>query len=144
MPVSVKVNLDLRPLVNNPASPVRRHMALAGAAVKGVAQRGAPVDNGRLRPATSNREILAYPEIRQRISSHTRYAWWVNTGTGIYGPRRRMIRPRKKGGLLRWVGKDGTVRYARKVKGMRPRRYLVDAVKAVIGKTPRRKGGGGE
>lgn len=117
-------------------------MRIAGAAVTSTAQRLAPARTGRLRGATGNHEILNYPEVRQRISSRTRYAWWVNKGTGIYGPRRRLIRPRRTGGVLRWRGADGRIVFATKVRGMRPRRYLVTAVKLVIGKTPRRRGFG--
>lgn len=56
---------------------------------------------------------------------------FVEYGTGIYGTgegaTRQPIRP-KTGKFLRWVGKDGTVHFAREVKGMEPRPFLRPAL----------------
>jgi hypothetical protein len=64
------------------------------------------------------------------------YGLYVHEGTGIYGPKGAPIRP-KKGKYLVFTPKGGPARpgrnasgkvFARQVKGMRPRRYLLEAL----------------
>lgn len=67
------------------------------------------------------------------------YARYLEEGTGLYGKRNRWITA-KGGGMLRWParggatlagrprsGKPGQYIYARRVRGIRPRRFLRDA-----------------
>lgn len=56
---------------------------------------------------------------------------WSHDGTGIYGPKRRPIRP-KNGQFLRfyWPKIDKVV-YARQVRGRRPTYYMTDAATVV-------------
>ncbi len=67
-----------------------------------------------------------------RIGSNLAYSRYVHDGTGIYGPRRRKIRP-KRAKALRFkgarYGKSGYI-YARTVRGMKPNHYLKDALSA--------------
>lgn len=48
---------------------------------------------------------------------------WLNFGTGIYGPRRSPIRPRKAK-RLRFVAKSGKTVFAKQVRGVKPMRFL--------------------
>lgn len=67
-----------------------------------------------------------------------KYGPFVEYGTGIYGPRGELIRP-KTAKMLSWIGPDKKRIFARSVKGMTPRRYMkkafddsVPVVKAMV------------
>jgi hypothetical protein len=64
-----------------------------------------------------------------RIGTRKKHAVWVHDGTGIYGPRRQKIVPRRKKALAFTSKKYGKV-VVRSVRGMRPNRFLVDALPA--------------
>jgi hypothetical protein len=89
------------------------------------------VDTGHLRSSVQV-QLRQYgagkPAVR--IGTNVRYARWVHDGTGLYGPRRRLIRP-KRAKVLRFsgrrYGKTGYI-YARHVKGMKPNAFLEDAL----------------
>jgi hypothetical protein len=72
-----------------------------------------------------------------RIGTDLYYSYWVHEGTGLYGPKHRLITP-KRGKVLvfpasgrgvpksgKWAGK----RVVRSVKGMKPNHYLTDALR---------------
>lgn len=63
-----------------------------------------------------------------RVGSNLKKARWIHYGTGIYGPRHRVIKPRRAKVLVFQVG--GTTVFARSVKGMRPNAFLKDALPA--------------
>ncbi len=64
------------------------------------------------------------------VGNTAKYAQYVHRGTGIYGPSRKPITP-KKGKALRFeIG--GVVLFRRSVKGMRSRPFLRDAVREVV------------
>lgn len=65
-----------------------------------------------------------------RIGTNLRYASWVHDGTGIYGPRRRIITARRPGRLMRFRVKSGDIVYTKRVRGMRPNYFLRDALRA--------------
>lgn len=89
------------------------------------------VDTGHLRSSIQV-QIRQYGagKVAIRIGTNVKYARWVHDGTGIYGPRNRLIRP-KKAKVLRFsgrrYGKTGYI-YARHVKGMRGNAFLEDAL----------------
>jgi hypothetical protein len=53
----------------------------------------------------------------------------VHNGTGIYGPRRHPIYPRRAK-ALRWKAVDGKTIFAKSVKGMKKNQFLKDALSA--------------
>jgi len=69
-----------------------------------------------------------------RVGTAVLYAAWVHDGTGLYGPRHRMIVPVNKK-VLRWkakggaAGKNGYV-FSRHSRGMKPNHFLKDALPA--------------
>lgn len=63
------------------------------------------------------------------VGTNVRYARFIHDGTGLYGPRKRLIRP-VRAKALRWVGRDGNVVFARSSRGIRPRPFLRDALEA--------------
>jgi len=72
-----------------------------------------------------------------RIGTNLFYARYVRQGTGIYGPRRQKIVPRRAKALVFKSAKYGAKRgkfrgkvVVRSVKGMRPNDFLTDALRA--------------
>jgi hypothetical protein len=81
------------------------------------------------------------------VGTALKYAPWLEHGTGIYGPRHALIRPKKPGGVLRFPqpgnpgftlagrqrkGRAGAMAqwvYARYVRGIRPRLYAHEAAR---------------
>jgi len=51
------------------------------------------------------------------------YAQYLEWGTGLYGPYKQLIRP-KKSKVLSWVGSDGKRHYATYTKGMTPAPFI--------------------
>lgn len=52
---------------------------------------------------------------------------WLLFGTGIYGPRKRPIVPRRPGGLLKFRTKDGQWHAKKSVRGMPGNNFLKEA-----------------
>lgn len=63
------------------------------------------------------------------IESDTEYAEYVLTGTGLHGPRRRVIRPRRARALR--FEADGEIVFARYVRGQRPQNFAAETVERV-------------
>lgn len=90
-----------------------------------------PVDTGALR--TSIRTELEFNggEYYSRVGSRLFYAGWVHHGTGLYGSYGQRIYPRRSR-FLRFTLKNGTLIYARSVRGQRPQPYLTRALHDVF------------
>jgi len=93
------------------------------------AKQNAPVDMGRLRASITHRVIETGNNVIARTGSNVKYAAYQEFGTGIYGPRRRLIRP-VKAKVLSWKSKSGKRVFARFVRGVRPKRYFAKALVA--------------
>ena len=81
-----------------------------------VAVINTPVESGRLRGAWRKSEASSTARgWKGEISNSTSYAAFVESGTGLYGPEHAsyVIKPKRPGGMLRWIGKDGQVVFAR-------------------------------
>lgn len=109
-----------------------RQVTLAGAAdditrranrVQNDARSRVPVDTGRLR----NSIVVEYFTApggapAARIGSNLEYALFRHEGTGIYGPRGQMIRPRS-GRFMVWPVKNNSGSGNRRYSGGRTSRY---------------------
>lgn len=116
-------------LTNNQGDVVMRDTVRRGHRVEARAKQLCPVHNGRLR---SSIVLIFVNDSRQNyviVGSPLDYAEAVHNGTGIYGPKGRPIRPRR-GQYLRFVNQQGQVVYARQVKGVRGRPFLLQALPA--------------
>jgi hypothetical protein len=51
----------------------------------------------------------------------------MNDGTGIYGPRGQVIRPKSKK-ALKFTTKGGTTVFAKYVRGIKPRRFVEKSI----------------
>jgi len=137
---------EIRSLLTSPQGPVWRDIQRRSRNVQNLARRKAPADTGTLKRSiiTSMEERDGFPV--GVVSSNLEYALYVHEGTGIYGPRGQVIRPRTAK-VLRWPqinnnykqtggprrykgGRTAAYSYARFVRGVRPRPFLRDALEA--------------
>lgn len=88
------------------------------------------IDTGRLRSSITTVPSTRNGELAVLIGTNVKYAIFVHGGTGLYGPRHQVIRPRR-GRYLRFKVR-GRARYvyAKSVKGMRPNTFLASALDA--------------
>lgn len=83
----------------------------------------APVDTGTLRGSIIPKPmIISGSTITCSVGTGLDYSLHMEQGTGIYGPRRTPIRPKNKK-VLAWK-QGGAWRFAKEVKGVRPRWYM--------------------
>lgn len=100
-----------------------------------MARAYAPVDNGPLRASFRVRVVFTKSRIKAWIYTELEYGLFVHEGTGIYGPKGQMIKP-KRGKYLVFEARNarttapgrGTKVFARQVRGQRPNRYLLRAL----------------
>lgn len=129
----------LAELLNGPSGGVARELLKRGYKVQARAKllvSGAGAGHPkRVRTGVLRSSILvqlrAIPSLRVRIGTNVPYAGFVHDGTGLYGPRKHKIYP-KKAKVLRWRT-NGKTFYARSVKGMRKNQFLKAALKAAKG-----------
>jgi HK97 gp10 family phage protein len=124
--LGVTVRLDKSPEETTKKA-VRRAVDLSVMELRGNLQRNSPVDHGKMQGSW----LIAGQftgELNQKIISSAVYTKWVNDGTGIYGPRGQLIRP-KTGRLLgpfKYKGKMIAVPY---VRGIRPRKFVEKSIR---------------
>ena len=96
----------------------------------------APVDDGPLRASLRTQMLATSREVKGWVYPNLEYALYVHEGTGIYGPRGTPIRP-KRGRYLVFEARNarttprgrGNLVFARQVRGQRPQRFLLEALK---------------
>ncbi|MCW6003862.1 hypothetical protein K1W54_04595 [Micromonospora sp. CPCC 205371] len=125
-------------MFRNPSGRLARDMLRRGLKVEAAAKRnlaggsGKPrrIDTGQTRASVNTRLVAWRGLPAARIGSPLRKAALIHWGTGIYGPRRQPIRP-KRAKYLRFKPKGSNrVIYARSVKGMKANPFLKDALPA--------------
>jgi hypothetical protein len=136
---------QLQYIFASPAGPTAKNLLKRGARVESRAKRnlgggvGRPkrIDTGLLRASITTNLIVRPDGLAVRVGTNVHYALYVHDGTGLYGPKRALIRP-KMGKVLvfrskiygakkgKWAGKV-VVRY---VRGMKPNPFLQDALPA--------------
>lgn len=134
--------LDLgavRTLLTSPARGTVQDLLKRGLRVESAAKRNLSgiggsgpkrVDTGRLRASISTVLVSRGGTPAVVVGTNVEYARWVHDGTGIYGPRRRPIRPISHQFLrFRPKGARGYV-YVKSVKGMKPNPFLRNALAA--------------
>jgi len=63
-----------------------------------------------------------------RVGTNAKYARFVHDGTGIYGPRKTPIRPKRARVLVfKPIGSSKKI-FVKQVRGMRPNHFLADAI----------------
>lgn len=153
MPVTVSIDQRaVTAFLTGAQGPVVRGVADVCRRVANEGKRRCPVDEGRLRASIDWAVTTHGTTILGTVGTDVDYAVYVHEGTGLYGPRKRLIRP-VSARALSWVPRTGgqgsrtggqgsrtggrktaretrrvTVRYTR---GMRPRPFLREALEAV-------------
>lgn len=110
-------------------------LALTRAAiqVQNEARRLCPVDTGRLRASINFSIAGASPETTVcRVGTNVEYAYWVETGTGVYGPHNTPVVPQRASHLVFTVG--GRKVFVQSVKGREATPFLAPAL-LVLGGT---------
>ena len=120
--------------------PVERGLLAASIVVQNEARKRAPVDAGILR-----NKILATGKIDRSgrsivtsVIAHTKYALFIEVGTGIFGPKKKRIYPkhakvlrfmtsRTQGNYAPELASGRGVVFAKSVKGMPARPFLAPA-----------------
>lgn len=89
------------------------------------------IDTGRLRSSINTQLVVRNGLIIAVVGTNVNYARFVHDGTGIYGPRGRLIRPvRRRFMRFKTQASRGRWVYAKKVRGMRPNPFLRNALPA--------------
>jgi hypothetical protein len=136
--VEHRLNLEaINVLLRSPRGGVARDLLRRGLLVETQAKRNLGgvdgpkrVDTGRLRASINTQIVIRSGNPVCVVGTNVKYALWVHDGTGIYGPRHRMIRPvRHKRLRFKPQGKAHYV-YARAVRGIPPNRFLANALRA--------------
>jgi len=132
-------------VLRSPGGPVAQDIWRRGQRVLNQARQNCPVDQGALRASLHAEagQIDGAPSVK--IGSNLEYAIYVHEGTGLYG-RGGYITPRS-GRFLVWPAKNNSGRgnrrysggatsnyvFARRVRGMKGRPFLRDALQAAAG-----------
>lgn len=117
-------------LLRDPAGPVQRDLDHRAVRVLAAQVAACPVDTGRLRASLEidDRPTADGSPARQ-IGSGVDYVLNVELGTGLYGPMRRKITPKKPGKELVWEDAEGK-HFARSVKGQRAQPFIRPSLRA--------------
>jgi hypothetical protein len=108
----------------------KRAVRVTAAAKANLSRPPRRVDTGALRADVNWEFIFANGLPGFRVGTSKKYGVWVHDGTGIYGPRRTPITP-KRARVLVFRPKGGVRKvFVKSVKGMRPNRFLADAIPA--------------
>lgn len=101
------------------------------------------INTGLLRASISTQLSVQPQWLVMRVGTGVRYARWVHDGTGIYGPKKTLIKPKQAKALVfeskvygakkgKFVGKV----VVKSVKGMKPNPFLAKALSAANLKNP--------
>lgn len=121
----------IKDMCTSPNGMVGRDIYRRGQNVLAAAKKGAPVLTGRLRSSLGIQVGKSRGEVVARIGTNVNYARYVHDGTGIFGPKSTPITPKRQGGVLKFEAGGKTV-YARSVKGMRGRPFMLDALRRAV------------
>lgn len=136
----------LQVMFNSSNGAVAKDLMKRGARVESRAKRNVSgiggsgpkrVDTGHLRSSIKHQLVVRSEGLSVRVGTNVYYARWVHDGTGIYGPKHMVIKP-KRAKVLVWRsklhgqkhGKFAGFVVAKSVKGMRPNPFLAAALPA--------------
>lgn len=97
---------------------LQRGVKEAGKTILTIEKKEAPVGTGNLRRLIQ----FSYSPISAMVWPSAGYAVFVNEGTGLYGPRKDFIRPKRAKVLA--FKKGGKMIFAKKVKGQKANPFV--------------------
>lgn len=140
----------LEDLLTGPDGPVVRHITGICRAVRNEAVRNMPTDTGQGKASMDFVVIVRDGTVVGIVGSSLFYLEYVHGGTGIYGPRKALIRPvsakalkfmpkrggapQRRGARSPAPGKRGPFVFAKWSRGQPPNPFLVDALNTVMGR----------
>lgn len=98
--------------------------------------------SGKLRTRTNFRvKVVGRDVLLEFYNDAGSYAVYHEHGTGIYGPKKRMIRP-KRAKVLTWVDPDTGERvFAREVRGVPPKNFMSKGIDFALKQVGKQYGG---
>ena len=130
MDLQIKTTPDLEALMKRLGSDItgglRAGLINAAEVIEGKAVKGAPVATTNLVNATTSSVDDDGDAARVFVSDAAPYGIYVHEGTGLFGPKKQRVRPKKAQALF-WPGAAHPVR---SIAGMKGRPFLHDAAKA--------------
>lgn len=120
---------ELKALLTSPGGGVAQDILRRSRRVENRAKQLCPVNTGRLRASVTHELRTDAGVPVGRIGTNVKYAMYVHEGTGLFGPKKKLIRP-KTARALRWRTRGGSVVYARFSRGSKPRPFLREALTA--------------
>ncbi len=135
MGVRITVNeAALQRLLTSPDGEVARAVRRVAENTANIARATAPVDNGQLRSSIRVEMRYGDGQVKAWVYTPLEYGLHLHEGTGVYGPTGQPIRPRRGQYLVfpsrSGRGGRGGMVFAREVRGVRPRRFLLNALRA--------------
>lgn len=114
---------------------LRRGLLVETQAKRNLGGQGGPkrIDTGRLRASINTQLVTRNGNPAVLIGTNVFYARFVHDGTGLYGPRHRMIRPVRRKFLRFRPHGGGRYVYAKAVKGSPGNAFMRNALKAARG-----------
>lgn len=120
----------LKRALNDPSGGLVKDIYRRTKLVENEAKRLVPVDTGRLRSSITSEIRHRGGVVYGRVGTRVKYARYVQYGTGIYGPRRAYITPRR-GRFLVFTPRGSSKKvFARRVRGTKPVPFLSQALLA--------------
>lgn len=136
----------LQHMLYSPNGAVAKDLIKRGARVESRAKRNLSghghypkrIDTGHLRSSIKSQLIMTNPAgPAVKVGTNVYYARFIHDGTGLYGPKHAVIKPRRAKALVfrslvygakhgKWAGKVVVA----SVKGMKPNPFLKDALPA--------------
>lgn len=85
-------------------------------------------DTGALKQSIGTKAVIEGRKIIVKVFAGVSYAIYHEKGTGLFGPKQRLITAKRKGGFMQFTTKDGKIIRTPTVRGIRPRPYFVPTV----------------
>lgn len=128
---------ELRRLTRSRSREIVRHVDGLGRRVANQAKRNVRVDEGTLRASIFHTVDVQSTRVVTRIGSPLDYGLYLQVGTGLYGPKRKLIFPKTRK-VLRFEVKSGTaargnrpIVFAAYVRGVKGDQWLTRALETV-------------
>jgi hypothetical protein len=140
MPVRVRINqVEVARMMRSPDGPVVRHIEVLTRRTLNQGKRNVRVDEGTLRASLHQQVTVSADEVRGRVDTPLEYGLYLELGTGLFGPKKQVIRPVRAKALRFEVKGKKPVRgkgsrpvvFARYVRGVEGDRWLTRALEAV-------------
>lgn len=121
-------------LLYTPAGEVYRGVRKWGEQVEKLAAIRAPKQTGRLstQSMVMMKAQIGAGKTIATVYFYAPYAGMVHQGTGLYGPRGRMIRKRRPMRFRSRTGARGPYAYTHTSRGQRPKPFLVSALRLIM------------